>query len=484
MLVHALAEYAQTYLTENMEHPQFEEKPIRFWVEIRDDGSFLTVSEHTHGRLAGKNKDGTDKYIQVPDTLLVPKSPINRNNEIFPLIGCDAADYVLPARLLSDKKVKERDEQKNEDFVALIHTAAQATHDVMLKACAAFYANEEDVKRAAQEYRDKKPGTEGVCLAVRFSKAQHESADGPVIERSSVKAWWAPYYDDAFAKRHESGGIGMCLVTGDVTPLAVTHEKIKGASSLGGQSSGVSLMSFDKAAFRSYGWDKNANSPVGIQTANAYVLGINDLLRPGRHCHGRSEGKMLPTRSDYEGMAFLYWTKAPEDVSMFGFVDSPNSEDIRGLLNTPYTTKSQDILDSIDPDNDFYLLVVSATGARLVVRDWFHERLGNVRDHVRNWLNGLCVPNVFDGGNLSQPVGLYILLKSLLPPQSDPRDAGNSGRAMMLCVEPCMVRHWDMKFLMPPYVAFASASKKTWEKKRIPKNGHRPMTVLSRIVSA
>ncbi|WP_027184228.1 type I-C CRISPR-associated protein Cas8c/Csd1 [Desulfovibrio inopinatus] len=432
MLVQALAEYAHTYLTEMTEHPQFEEKPVRFWVDIREDGSFLSISEHTHERPAGKNKDGTDKMASFPDSLLVPKSPVNRNSGVFPLLGCDSAEYVFPAEYLTDGKMKPRDQQKNADFVALLRHAAIATNDPMLAACVAFYKNEEAVKQAAQEYREQKPGTEAVCLAVRFSSSESDSADKPVIEQSAVKTWWAPYYDEAFTKRHEEGGTGMCLVTGDVTSLATTHEKIKGTSSLGGQSAGVSLMAFDKAAFQSYGWKQNANSPVGIQTASAYVTGINDLLRPGKHCRGRSEGRMLPTRSDYEGMAFLYWTKAPEDMSMFGMVDSPDPETIRNLLNAPYTRQMEDALNDIDPDNDFYLLVVSATGARLVVRDWFHERLGSVRDNVRNWLSGLSVPNVFDAGEPSKPVGLYTLLKSLLPPRADPKDSGNSGRAMML----------------------------------------------------
>ena len=47
------------------------------------------------------------------------------------------------------------------------------------------------------------------------------------------------------------------MISGKLGPIAPTHEKIKGASSLGGQASGVALMSFDKEAFRSYGWEQN-----------------------------------------------------------------------------------------------------------------------------------------------------------------------------------------------------------------------------------
>ncbi len=57
-------------------------------------------------------------------------------------------------------------------------------------------------------------------------------------------------------------GVAECLISGRTGPVAPTHEKIKGLANLGGQSTGVSLMSFDKEAFRSYGWDQCDNSPV------------------------------------------------------------------------------------------------------------------------------------------------------------------------------------------------------------------------------
>ena len=70
----------------------------------------------------------------------------------------------------------------------------------------------------------------------------------------------------------------MCLISGRIGPIAPTHELDQGRREPGGQPSGVALMSFDKAAFRSYGWDKNANSPVSPERARAYVLALNDLL--------------------------------------------------------------------------------------------------------------------------------------------------------------------------------------------------------------
>ena len=72
------------------------------------------------------------------------------------------------------------------------------------------------------------------------------------------------------------------MISGRVGLIAATHDKIKGAASLGGQSAGVALMSFDKAAFRSYGWEKNANSPVSPDRAPLPQAAASPVRNRGR----------------------------------------------------------------------------------------------------------------------------------------------------------------------------------------------------------
>src|SRR6202022_1062426 len=118
------------------------------------------------------------------------------------------------------------------------------------------------------------------------------------------------HYRQAFQERVESGGIGECIVSGKFGPIAPTHEKIKGTSSLGGQPAGVSMMSFDKPAFRSYGWEQNANSPVSPERAMAYVLALNNLLRSDKG-----------HRRDIAGVGFVYWTREPEEFDPMAIMD-------------------------------------------------------------------------------------------------------------------------------------------------------------------
>jgi len=76
---------------------------------------------------------------------------------------------------------------------------------------------------------------------------------------------------------------GLCLISGDNAPIARLHPAIKGV--FGGQSSGGSIISFNKEAFASFGKEQGANAPVSEQSAFAYTTVLNYLLRrENNHC--------------------------------------------------------------------------------------------------------------------------------------------------------------------------------------------------------
>ena len=76
---------------------------------------------------------------------------------------------------------------------------------------------------------------------------------------------------------------GLCLISGDNAPIARLHPAIKGV--FGGQSSGGSIISFNKEAFVSFGKEQGANAPVSEQSAFAYTTVLNYLLRrENNHC--------------------------------------------------------------------------------------------------------------------------------------------------------------------------------------------------------
>ncbi|MHB1954877.1 MAG: type I-C CRISPR-associated protein Cas8c/Csd1, partial [Sulfobacillus sp.] len=204
------------------------------------------------------------------------------------------------------------------------------------------------------------------------------SVGGALADCEAVQKFWRQHYQAAFAERME-GSKGECMVSGKLGVIAPTHEKIKGVASLGGQASGVALMSFDKEAFRSYGWEQNQNSPVSPDRALAYVLALNHLLKQD---NGR--------RKDIAGIGFLYWLKNPADIDVVeNLIERADPQQVEKLLNFD---------PSIDPDpNRFYMLGVSGNGGRLRVRYWADLALTQVKLNLQNWHRQLRVEYPWDG---------------------------------------------------------------------------------------
>ena len=149
MLIQALAEYADTRLQEQLNDLAFETKPVPYFLEIGGDGTFLNIIERTEQVRRGK------KTVKQTQTLLIPKSPVNRNSGEHPLLGCDDMKYVLG------------DEKKHHAFVALLEAAAAATSDSALESCVAFYRHASQVDAARAALADRKaPAGAVVALSV------------------------------------------------------------------------------------------------------------------------------------------------------------------------------------------------------------------------------------------------------------------------------------------------------------------------------
>ena len=263
MLVQALAAYADHYLADALNDVAWEMKPVPWQLEISRQGTFFNATQRMTTETRGK------KQVQVPMQMSVPRSPVNRNSGHHPLLGTDDIAYVLGvgAWTPAHDADREKAEKHHDAFVALIAEAAAETGDAALQACTSFYARTEEVEKARIALREAKPGT---LVALSVGEA--------LIDRPLVQQFWRNRYQRAFEARVD-GNEGECMISGKRGPIAPTHEKIKGVSSLGGQAAGVALMSFDKEAFRSYGWEQNQNSPMAPDRAMAYVLALNDLLR-------------------------------------------------------------------------------------------------------------------------------------------------------------------------------------------------------------
>lgn len=357
MFVQALAEFADRALSRQLGDVAFEERGVQYLIELDQEGRFLNITERLAQEVNPARK--TTKVRTV--SMVVPRSPVPRNAGLHPLLAADDIKYVLGPGAWTDSKDQLNHEERFGAFVSLIGQAADETKDPALEACRKFYAAPEEVERARQALCNAKPGSM-VALSV----------NGPVVLRPVVQEYWRTHYNTSAGERTADGPQRECMISGRLGPVEPTHPKIKHTASIGGQPSGVSLMSFDKDAFRSYGWAQCANSPVSTDRAMAYVLALNHLLTPGGD-----------HRRDFNGVAFIFWTRDQEQFDFFSLLTQANPDQIQQLLNFSR---------SADPDPDrFYMAALSANGGRLILRSWITETLPEVKENLAAWFKGVRV---------------------------------------------------------------------------------------------
>lgn len=171
--------------------------------------------------------------------------------------------------------------------------------------------------------------------------------------------------------RARASGIGQCLVTGAVGPLARIHEpRIKGV--LGAQSAGATLVSFNFNATESYGKEQSYNAPVAEAAAFRYANALNHLLRMGSR-----------QRVQVGEATTVFWTAQPTAAeSLFGMVFQPAPEDARQKQEVEALLRQ--IARGAYPrelgaaETPFYVLGLSANVARLSVRFWHVSSVGDM----------------------------------------------------------------------------------------------------------
>jgi CRISPR-associated protein Csd1 len=363
MFVQALAAYADENLRDELNDAAFEERAVPYYLSIAADGRCLGVIPRFESVAPASGKG---KPKQRSQTHRVPRSPVNRNAGQHPMLAADEIGYVLGPGPWTKPADTGKVIKLHQAFVTLINRVAAETQDEALLACSRFYANGNELQKAITRLTelDAAPGSN---LALYYNGE-------PVIDRQPVQLWWRRHYETSTQER-ASADVAECLISGVVGPIPQTHPKIKHTAALGGQPSGVSLMSFDKGAFRSYGWEQNANSPVSADRAMAYVLALNSLLKPGS-----------PNRRDFGDVAFLFWLRKDSPLNPAEMLDETPTH---ALIEEVQRVIELNRHAWIDDANEFYMAAVSANGSRLILRSWVTELLPVAADNVVAWWKGL-----------------------------------------------------------------------------------------------
>lgn len=199
-------------------------------------------------------------------------------------------------------------------------------------------------------------------------------------QREAAKAIWEQHFADGARTQ------AVCLVTGQVAPVARLHPAIKGV--WGGQVAGGSIVSFNLDAFTSYGHEQGDNAPVSEAAAFAYTTALNRFLE-------RDSGH----RIQIGDASVVFWADASdmaaasEAESLFvAFID-PAADDAAASKTVGIQLariRAGEHLTQVAPELEagvrFYVLGLAPNAARLSIRFFFEDSFGTLTRNYQRFV--------------------------------------------------------------------------------------------------
>jgi CRISPR-associated protein Csd1 len=356
----------------------FELMSIPFVMQLGKDGEYLGLQDRRETiMIPSKKKDAPPRTQRGKGRELpVPRPHGNPASQGFARYFADTLPRVLP---VTDD---EKSARSRLTFWEQIARASDETNDPALCAVRAFgeqiTADADLARRVRSEVERLEVGPSDRCTF-----AWDPDHGRTILERDPVRTWYATFFQSVTGQRQETGPRGVCQITGQVGPLPTTHP-IRLSGVPGGLPTGVSIVSYDKAAFESYGLEGTANAGIGYVATDGYLRALTALIA------GRIKGN---PRTSYRlaNVLCLFWTREPADTGFMDLLDSPDPAQVENLLASASVGQVSQALTSA---NDFYLLGLSGNSARAVVRDYLEAPLPRVQQNLAQWFRDLRIADL------------------------------------------------------------------------------------------
>lgn len=362
MILQQLYQDAEAILQESLPPPMYDVRPVAWIVRLSADGRL-------EGFVRTTEKRGTPR--------LVPYR--GRTSGIRAILLADYPAYVLG--IDCGEKVEKNVDEKHAAFKSLTQQCLLETGNALVQAVNTFLSSW-DPRRA--EIPPEMTNQDILTFQVQ--------GQWP-IDAEDVRQFWARTTEPEQSGSAERAA--QCLVTGRIGPVEKSLPgMIKGVP--GGQTTGVAMISANEDAFESYGFKRAQTSPVCREAAERFTKALNHLIRGDR------------THITIGGLVYVFWTQQGADEEIIDFVDNPDSDQVRRLLDSYRTGLRFTALD----DEQFYAFALSASGSRAVVRDWMRTTVRETRANLSRWFEAqrIVTPDGSDGdffGIYKLAAGLY-----------------------------------------------------------------------------
>lgn len=329
---------------------------ISYAVELAPDGSLVNVVP-----------------LPRPSLRAVPR-PVPRTSAVAANFLWDKTAYVFGAKLDRDSGRPAPAEREHVAFTALHERLLADSDDVGLTALRRFLE-----RWQAEDYNRLHEFEEMLDVNVVFQLAGEFLHDRPAARRV-----WLDHLSAS------AGAGGLCLVSGDRAPIARLHPKVKGVRNA--QTAGAAIVSFNLDSFTSFGKEQGANAPVSDRAAFSYTSALNRLLeRDSRQ------------RVQIGDATTVFWAEAADDGR------DAAAEELFALLAEPPTDAEEtaavadkfeafekgrplsDVVPDVREDTRFYVLGLAPNAARISIRFWYQETIGDIARRIREHFHDLRI---------------------------------------------------------------------------------------------
>ncbi len=370
-----------------VDDPAFESKPVPWIILLDGDGRYLGLRDTYQDVPLPEGRKGKPK--RLAGMMVVPRR-LGRTSKPVPDFLVDKSEYVLGIE--PDGKRSAEDLRKRRKlFANLLRQASESAESRIGNVVSAFLIDDAEREQCAVELSER--GYAGNDLFTF-------RVDGEMLhEDSALRTWWGQHASHVDAQQPHVER--QCLLCGREVKVVDKHDLLQIAGCV---TSGVSLVTFNSAAFEKYGLERNDNAPVCRECMTAYVEGLRRLINP-RYINARSGDAVAAQNVRLSGdTTAVFWASVQHELvgALSDLMYSPQK--VRDLLNSPHRGQR-----SIGASDRFFCLVMSGAQGRAMFRSMHTGALAELEKNLTAFFDAIRLEG--DRGE-AKPLGF--LLRSLV----------------------------------------------------------------------
>lgn len=335
-----------------VDKPGWSKVKVSYGLEIDAEGNLIRIISLKQQKEGGKKEEASSVSLPMQ---------VKRASNIAANFLCDTSTYFFGCDSKQNEKRSKRCFEASKELHKLIlkDNTSEASLAIInffdkwnIEACEEILDKSGCTENAKKEIISK-----GASLLIMpFGKKPTDFTD--------ICNAWDTHYNSSGDDDKE-----LCMVTGKHLPIAKLHPSIKGV--YGAQAMGTSLISFDAPAYRSFEKKQGFNSPVSEYAAFAYTTAINFLLSEKEYVNHFGDTTVVCwTESDNESCQDIM-------TSCFGEDDEITQEKLWSAVKKLSMGESVEWNgETVNPEENFYILGLSPNAARLSVRFFLQNNFG------------------------------------------------------------------------------------------------------------